>query len=409
MREPGQVFTPGAAAGAEHSLIELGGAKQSVLMFTPRGRGAFREQADEALSVVDKTLKEQPQPMSIVTQTIFLSDWDCQAECEQVLAARYGRRLPVRNYVVQPPCSGAALAIEVWAVGGDGVLVERLGDKALVVSYGGLRWVHCAGITPAPAEKSAYTQTLDTLNQMRATLERAGTGFESVVRTWFYLGDITGPEIKNKDTLRYEELNRARTDFFCGIRFYPSVLRSGDHGKAYPSSTGIGMGGGGLVTSCLSFETMRDDMFLLPLENPLQKPACDYGCSLQSPKFSRAMALLSGDALMVWISGTASIIDEESRYLNDIEKQTERVIDNIGKLISRENFALHGVDGAGASLRDLASVRVYVKHIEDFDKCRAVCERRLAGVPAIYTVADVCRPELLVEIEGVAFSKRLPA
>jgi hypothetical protein len=45
-----------------------------------------------------------------------------------------------------------------------------------------------------------------------------------------------------------------------------------------------------------------------------------------------------------------------------------------------------------------------VKHPEDFDKVRQVCERRLGRLPAIYAVADVCRPDLLVEIEGVAFS-----
>jgi len=45
-----------------------------------------------------------------------------------------------------------------------------------------------------------------------------------------------------------------------------------------------------------------------------------------------------------------------------------------------------------------------VKHHDDYEKCRAVCERRLGRIPAIYAQADVCRPDLLVEIEGVAFS-----
>jgi enamine deaminase RidA (YjgF/YER057c/UK114 family) len=56
-------------------------------------------------------------------------------------------------------------------------------------------------------------------------------------------------------------------------------------------------------------------------------------------------------------------------------------------------------------LHDLAKIRVYLKRPEDFSACKAICERRFGSVPAIYAVADVCRPELLVEIEGVAFSK----
>ncbi len=175
----------------------------------------------------------------------------------------------------------------------------------------------------------------------------------------------------------------------------------------YPASTGIGAAGSGLVASCIALETSRKDLFLQPLENPQQTPAYVYksAYSPMSPKFSRAMALGLGDYVTTWISGTASIVNSESRHLGDVEKQTEQTIDNIERLIAQDNFARHGLRGLGATLHDLAKVRVYLKRAEDFDKCRAVCERRFGPVPAIYATADVCRPELLVEIEGVAFSR----
>jgi enamine deaminase RidA (YjgF/YER057c/UK114 family) len=167
------------------------------------------------------------------------------------------------------------------------------------------------------------------------------------------------------------------------------------------------MVGHGLVASCMALETQRDDFFLLPLENPQQTPAYAYDSkySSQSPKFSRAVALGLGDYVTTWVSGTASIVNAESRHLGDPERQTEQTIDNIERLIAPENFAQHGLKGAGASLHDLAKVRVYVKRAEDLAKCRAVCQRRFGAVPAIYAVAGICRPELLVEIEGVAFSR----
>jgi len=65
--------------------------------------------------------------------------------------------------------------------------------------------------------------------------------------------------------------------------------------------------------------------------------------------------------------------------------------------------------GHGATLDQLASVRVYVKRQKDYGKVRAVCERRLGELPTIYAVADVCRPNLLVEIEGMAFSPCNPS
>ena len=115
------------------------------------------------------------------------------------------------------------------------------------------------------------------------------------------------------------------------------------------------------------------------------------------------MALVLGDYVTTWVSGTASIVDSETRHPGDAAKQTEQTIDNIERLIAAENFTRHGVKGAGASLHDLAKIRVYLKRPEDLAQCRAVCERRFGAVPAIYAVADICRPELLVEIEGVAF------
>jgi len=106
-----------------------------------------------------------------------------------------------------------------------------------------------------------------------------------------------------------------------------------------------------------------------------------------------------------WVSGTASIVRSESRHLGDPEQQTTQTIDNIERLIAADNFAAHGLKGAGARLQDLAKIRVYLKRREDLAKCRAICERRFGSVPAVYAVADICRPELLVEIEGVAFSR----
>jgi enamine deaminase RidA (YjgF/YER057c/UK114 family) len=296
------------------------------------------------------------------------------------------------------------LALEAWAIGGKSVRVEHFGPQALTVDYNGVRWVYCAGVSPTASLRGIYPQTLDVLGRLRAALERAGSSFERVVRTWFYLGGITEPEA---GVQRYQELNRARTDFYRDIRFHCSSPTTGPSQGIYPASTGIGMAGRGLVASCMALETRRDDVFLLPLENPQQTPAYAYDSSYssQSPKFSRAVALALGDYVTTWVSGTASIVNADSRHPGDPEKQTEQTIDNIERLIGAENFTLHGLKGAGASLCDLAKIRVYLKQPEDLAKCRAVCERRFGAVPAIYAVAGICRPELLVEIEGVAFSR----
>ena len=118
------------------------------------------------------------------------------------------------------------------------------------------------------------------------------------------------------------------------------------------------------------------------------------------------MAVAIGDAVIAFVSGTASIVNSETRHVGDAARQTEQTLENIERLIGAENFAAHNLAGAGARLSDMAAVRVYVKRPEDYPKCKAESEKRLGEAPVIYVVADICRPELLVEIEGVAFSQR---
>jgi enamine deaminase RidA (YjgF/YER057c/UK114 family) len=165
------------------------------------------------------------------------------------------------------------------------------------------------------------------------------------------------------------------------------------------------------MMSAIALATERKDIIAAPLENPRQTAAYDYAAhySPQSPKFSRAMALSCGEYATVFISGTASITDSETRHENDAAAQTHETLDNIAALISEENLRSHGLPGLGTSLKGLALARVYIKRQADYAGIRAACEQRLGELPTIYAVADVCRPELLVEIEGIGFSRKAPA
>ena len=163
------------------------------------------------------------------------------------------------------------------------------------------------------------------------------------------------------------------------------------------------------MLSAMALVTERKDIVAVPLENPRQTAAYDYGAcySPNSPKFSRAMALSCGPFATIFVSGTASITHSETRHVGDAVAQTQETLENIAALISEENLCRHGLPGLGTSLESLGLVRVYVKRQEDYAKTRAVCEKYMGDLPTIYAVADVCRPELLVEIEAVAFSRKV--
>jgi enamine deaminase RidA (YjgF/YER057c/UK114 family) len=386
-----------------HAVLDLGCLTRLAIMAVPGSRGSFREQAEELFAQVLCLMKHQPVPLSATTMTVFLRDATDESACEEIIRRCFGDVAPITTFVVQPPCCGAALGIELWAAGGPGMRVERFSPHLLAVESAGVRWIHCAGIRDRLETYGAYAESVSAFRNLEQQLAVAGVDFDQVVRTWIYVNQIT--EGAN-GVQPYQELNRARTDFFREIKFGKRHRDQRAPENIYPASTGIGSGGSQITMSCLALDSRRPDVFILPLENPQQTPACAYHArySPQTPKFARAMAVVQGHFITTLVSGTASIVDAKSVHIGDVARQTEQTLENIERLIAPENFTKHGMRGSGATLRDVAKLRVYVKHSEDYERCREVVEARLPNVPAIYLQADVCRPDLLVEIEAVAFS-----
>lgn len=400
-----------------HVVVDMDGVHRVALMVTPDPNQSAIDQAWEAVSAIRAIMKQQPVSMDVTMQTVFVRSADDVPAFCKLFDAYYGQRLPATNFVVQPPCGGQALAIEGWAFGGDDVRVEYLSRELVTVAYDSLRWAYVAGVAAPHRLSGAYDQSAYAFEEMERQLATAGATFRDVPRVWLYQGGITEMEYQRTGTSvadscgqtieRYRELNRARTDFFATQQAAGHMRLHPDGKVCYPASTGIGTAGDGITVSCLALQTDRDDVELVALENPGQTSSFNYAArfSPKSPKFSRAMAVKIGDYVTTWVSGTASILNSETVHRGDIEKQTEQTIDNIERLISAENFARHGMPRVGATLNDMAKLRVYVKHIEEYEACRAICERRFGQVPTIYADAEICRGELLVEIEGVTFSQ----
>jgi enamine deaminase RidA (YjgF/YER057c/UK114 family) len=385
-----------------HAVLELGSLARLAIMAVPGSRGTFREQAQELFAQVRCIISRQAAPMTPITMMVFLRHEGDEATCRKIIRATFDGTMPVTTFVTQPPCCGAALGIELWAFGGRRVKIERLSLEVIAVESDGIRWVYCGDIRGDTAG-NAYRESATAFERMEQQLARAGVGFDQVMRTWIYVNQITDGADGRQ---RYQELNRARTDFYRDISFGAKMRMPGAPETIFPASTGIGTSGERIAMGCVALDSRRSDVFVVPLENPQQTSAFDYVASYspQSPKFSRAMALVQGHFITTLVSGTASIVDSKTVFPGDIVRQTEQTLDNIERLIAPENFARHGLLGSGAMLSDLAKLRVYVKHQKDHEACREVVERRLPRVPAIYLQADVCRPDLLVEIEAVAFS-----
>lgn len=391
--------------GIGYSVVEIGDVCHVFASAVPRCCGSLEEQTHDALRTIATVIDDKGAAGTIVKQAVFIDDAENVPVCREIINRFYGDKIPATTYIPQSPCAGKHLAIEALGIGRgrENVQIQRYGESIVVTSHDDVSWIHCGQVSPKTSSASVYDRSKNAFEQMQASLAGVGVNFDQIVRTWLYLGDIVGSE---KETQRYKELNRARTDFFKPFHFGNSHASTATRGIVYPASTGIGADGRDLLMSCVALSTKRDDVSLTPLENPRQVAACDYSpiYSPESPKFSRAMAIRIGQFDTVMVSGTASITDSESRFIDDVEGQTHQTLDNISALISAENFQRHALEGGGQTLDDLAIARVYIKHREDYDRVKDACEARLGELPTIYAVADVCRPELLVEIEGIAFS-----
>ncbi|AZQ52277.1 endoribonuclease L-PSP [Burkholderia cenocepacia] len=140
------------------------------------------------------------------------------------------------------------------------------------------------------------------------------------------------------------------------------------------------------------------------VENPRQVSAYHYPAQYgpRAPTFARAAAWTHGHATPVlFVSGTASIVGHRTVHRGDVVAQTRETVANLAAVLEQAARQGHGP----FSLADL-SYRVYVRDAGDTAALAAMGRvlRDAAGphVRPLFVHADVCRDDLLVEIEASA-------
>ena len=233
------------------------------------------------------------------------------------------------------------------------------------------QYCRLSGVVPTDPSAQPAEQTREVFERMAAALHTVDMNFEQVVRTWFYNDNILS---------WYDEFNRARDAFFC---------ENGALSTNPPASTGMGGGnavGAALEAGLLAVHPRSNSLRMLEVPSPLQCPAPAYGSS-----FSRAAELLAPDHRRVFVSGTASIDAEgNTLYVGDTRAQVAHTMDVVNAILASRDMTWEHV----------TRTAVYFKHGEDIDLFEAYCtEHGLPPLPAIYFVNDVCRADLLFEIE----------
>jgi chorismate lyase/3-hydroxybenzoate synthase len=294
--------------------------------------------------------------------------------------------IPVAQ-VSTPVLAKAANVYEVWRCGEgaesgrhDRVQFRRSGDMlfgCIAVDEGIAPQSHGSAHSPLhQATTQAYRQVCATLDAEK---------FPHLLRVWNYLPDIN----RDSDGIeRYRDFNSARQD----------ALRAS--GRALTGNVPAASALGASRDSPVVVYFLAGRTAPTFVENPRQVSAYHYPpqYGAHSPVFSRASLLRQAGGLTLFISGTASIVGHRSLHAGDTAAQTRETLTNIEALLGEANRI---APGAHFSLGTLAC-KVYVRRPADLPVIQAALNSALTqGARVIYLQADICRQDLLVEIEAV--------
>jgi chorismate lyase / 3-hydroxybenzoate synthase len=216
------------------------------------------------------------------------------------------------------------------------------------------------------------------------------TQHRHLIRIWNYLPEINGEADGDE---RYRHFNSARQSAFrnSGRSTVGTV----------PAASALGSPPGSPIS--IYFLAAREPARMI--ENPRQTSAYHYPPKFgpHSPVFSRACLLSESAGTNLFVSGTASIVGHETIHHGDVTAQTRETLANIDALLDEANRVV----GSACYALDGLKFKVYVRQPSDLGAIESALSATLpASTSIVYLQADVCREDLLVEIEATGDSKR---
>jgi enamine deaminase RidA (YjgF/YER057c/UK114 family) len=212
----------------------------------------------------------------------------------------------------------------------------------------------------------------------QSVLNEAGVSFLAVPRTWMWLENILG---------WYRDFNLVRNTFFkeCGV-----ITQKGYH--RMPASTGIGIRTENGALCAMELAAVGGQQAIIEYLDAggNQDSAFEYGSA-----FSRACRTRTPAGNTVYISGTASIdTDGRTLYVGDPRGQIQAAIDNIRALLKDCDCSDADVVQAIAYSKTPQIEKIFTDGWKDLNW------------PIVPVIADICRDDLLFEIEVTAAKKR---
>lgn len=382
-----------------------------TLCIYPRSGTGIENQLKDCYSQFTEKASEFNFPItSIVKQTVFISainDSDYIQSKQKILscAKDFFENVPPTSVISQSP-ENSLLIVEFTLIGRllPQEITFRHSEESswIVVNRGGMKIVVATGCSKDEENGDILQQSTSAFNCLQNILSEEKMNFADVIRQWNYIEQITKISGDQKSTNQnYQVFNDVRSKFY----------RNSDFQHGYPAATGIGMDCGGIAIDIIAAR-FDNKSSVVALKSPVQLDAYNYSKAVlaennsmadfcrTTPKFERAKVLITSGGKTIFVSGTAAIKGQSSISELSAEVQTEMTIQNILTLISPKNLTSHGI--AATNPAKITHLRVYIKFRRDINIVKSICQKHFPHVPAVFIIADICRPELLVEIEGQA-------
>jgi enamine deaminase RidA (YjgF/YER057c/UK114 family) len=234
------------------------------------------------------------------------------------------------------------------------------------------------GIAPGAEDPDGSVGAeIETLfDRIECLLDLHGATLGDVTRTWFYLDDILA---------LYATFNRVRNARYSSR----GLLQHSPSTALLPASTGIGgkSSGKARVVADVLATRSASGANVQRLDNTTQQEPTNYGSS-----FCRAATVRAHGRTTIQLSGTAAIgVAGESLYPGDVEMQIDCTLTHVSSLLATQ----------GATLSDMASATMFLKQPKHAQVLAEQLRRRgLEKLPYVVVVADVCRDELLFELDA---------
>jgi len=292
----------------------------------------------------------------------------------------FGRTLPLPEmscaplWVDIPVLGGSDSSFEVWTgeqpvsrCEHDGIVGMSGGD----VLFGSILLPQRGNLTLEQLALHAYTSIFKFIDHF---------GYRNLLRVWHYFPQINDDE---NGLERYRSFNVGRHEAFV-------ASGRGISEESAPAASALGSHSGSLKIYFMAGKQPGK-----AVENPRQTSAYRYPDRFgpRSPIFVRALSANLGGQDCFFISGTASIVGCETLHHGDVSKQTDETLLNIRTLIQQ----IPDYDPAQGHLL----FKVYLRHAGDLAMVQARLQAEFGAVcKAAYLHSNICRSDLLLEIEG---------